>query len=72
MVSVPAGLIRAALWIGNRLSLTRYTPAQVNFLRYRPVLANRRLKEDFGYIPRKTSEQVFRFYIAGQQQRNDE
>ena len=72
VVSVPAGLIRAALWIGNRLGLTRYTPGQVNFLRYRPVLANRRLKEDFGYIPRKTSEQVFRFYIAGQQQRNDE
>ena len=72
VVSVPAGLIRAALWIGNRLSLTRYTPAQVNFLRYRPVLANRRLKEDFGYIPRKTSEQVFRFYMAGQQQRKDE
>lgn len=72
VVSVPVGLIRAALWIGNRLGLTRYTPVQVNFLRYRPVLANRRLKEDFGYIPRKTSEQVFRFYIAGQQQRNDE
>jgi len=71
VVSVPAGLIRAALWIGNRLGLTHYTPAQVNFLRYRPVLDNRRLKEEFGYIPRKTSEQVFRFYMAGQQQRKD-
>ena len=70
-VSVPAGLIRAALWIGNRLGLTNYTPAQVNFLRYRPVLDNRRLKEEFGYIPRKTSEQVFRFYMAGQQKRKD-
>lgn len=69
VISVPAGLIRGALWIGNRLGLTCYTPAQVNFLRYRPVLANRRLKEDFGYTPRKTSEQVFRFYMAGQQQR---
>ena len=71
VISVPAGLIRAALWIGNRLGLTSYTPAQVNFLRYRPVLDNRRLKEEFGYIPRKTSEQVFRFYMAGQQQRKD-
>ena len=71
VVSVPAGLIRAALWIGNRLGLTNYTPAQVNFLRYRPVLDNRRLKEEFGYIPRKTSEQVFRFYMAGQQKRKD-
>ena len=69
VISVPAGLIRAALWLGNRLGLTQYTPAQVNFLRYRPVLANRRLKEEFGYVPRKTSEQVFRFYMAGQQPR---
>jgi UDP-glucose 4-epimerase len=27
------------------------------------VLSNRRLKEDFGYRPRKTSEETFRFYV---------
>lgn len=70
VISVPAGLLRSGLRLGKRLGLTDYSPEQVDFLRYRPVLSNRRLKEDFGYIPRKTSEQVFRFYIAGLRQRN--
>jgi UDP-glucose 4-epimerase len=34
----------------------------VNFLRYRPVLDNRRLKEEFGYVPKLTSAQVFALY----------
>lgn len=69
VVHVPAWVIRTGLWIGNRLGLTGYVPAQVNFLRYRPVLSNRRLKEEFGYIPRKNSEQVFRFFMAAARQR---
>jgi UDP-glucose 4-epimerase len=69
VIHVPAWLIRSGLWVGNRLRLTQYVPAQVNFLRYRPVLSNRRLKEEFGYIPRKTSEQVFRFFMAAARQR---
>jgi UDP-glucose 4-epimerase len=46
------------------LHLTQYGPEQLNFLRYRPVLANRRLKEEFGYVPRKTSVEVFEFWRA--------
>lgn len=61
--ALPAGLIKTALWLGRRLGIGRYGPEQVNFLRYRPVLSNRRLKEEFGYQPQKTSEQVFRFYV---------
>jgi len=34
----------------------------VNFLRYRPVLDNRRLKEVFGYVPRLSSAQVFELF----------
>ncbi|MDG5501531.1 SDR family oxidoreductase [Marinobacter sp. BGYM27] len=63
VITVPAPLIKAGLWVGNKLGLTGYVPAQVNFLRYRPVLNNRRLKEEFGYTPRKNSEQVFRFFM---------
>lgn len=69
VISIPAGVLRLGLQVGNRLGLTGYTPAQLNFLRYRPVLSNRRLKEEFGYVPRKTSEQVFRFYMAAMQKR---
>ncbi len=46
-VALPAGLLQAALALLKPLGLTQYGPEQVNFLRYRPVLANRRLKEKF-------------------------
>ena len=59
---LPAGLVGVALSILKRLGLTQYGPEQVNFLRYRPVLDNRRLKEEFGYVPRKTSAEVFEFW----------
>lgn len=56
---LPPWLLQAALWIGKVFGLTAYGPEQLRFLRYRPVLDNRRLKEDFGYRPRKTSAEVF-------------
>jgi len=42
----------------------------VNFLRYRPVLDNRRLKQVFGYTPRKTSAETFEFYLAARARRS--
>ena len=62
---LPVGLVRAALAVAKRLGLSQYGPEQVDFIRYRPVLSNRRLKEEFGYIPRKTSEEVFQFFMEG-------
>jgi len=62
VLHVPAAVIATALRVGNFLRLTRYGPEQVNFLRYRPVLSNRRLKEEFGYQPAKSSEDTFRFF----------
>lgn len=61
-VHIPAGVLRAALAVLHALRLSRYGPEQVNFLRYRPVLANRRLKEEFGYRPQKTSAEVFELF----------
>ena len=58
-ITLPAGLLRALLAVLHPLGLSRYGPEQVNFLRYRPVLANRRLKEVFGYVPRLSSSEVF-------------
>lgn len=62
VMHVPAAVIAGALAVGQFLHLTRYGPEQVNFLRYRPVLSNRRLKEEFGYQPAKSSEDTFRFF----------
>jgi len=63
-VELPAWLIGAALAVLKVLHLTQYGPEQVDFLRYRPVLDNRRLKQEFGYMPRKTSSEVFDFWRA--------
>lgn len=65
-VALPVGLVRSALWILKRLRLTQYGPEQIDFLRYRPVLSNQKLKEDFGYVPQKTTRQVFEYYLKAQ------
>lgn len=64
VLSLPAGLLRAALAAGSRLGLTRYGPEQLDFLRYRPVLLNTRLKAELGYVPAKTSAQAFEAFVA--------
>jgi UDP-glucose 4-epimerase len=61
-LTLPPSVLRAVLATLHPLGLTRYGPEQVDFLRYRPVLDNRRLKEELGYTPRKTSREVFDFY----------
>jgi UDP-glucose 4-epimerase len=61
---LPPWLLQAALWLGKRVGATQYGPEQLRFLRYRPVLDNRRLKQDFGYIPRKTSAEAFDVWWA--------
>ena len=67
---LPAGVLQAALWVLKKLNLTQYGPEQLDFLRYRPVLLNTRLKEEFGYTPRLTSAQVFDLYRASRQSGN--
>ncbi len=61
-VTLPPWLLRTALAVLHPLRLSRYGPEQVNFLRYRPVLDNRRLKEVFGYVPQLTSAEVFELF----------
>jgi UDP-glucose 4-epimerase len=63
-ISVPAPLIRGALTLLSRAGVSQYGPEQVDFLTYRPVLSNRRLVEEFGYRPEKTSLEAFRSWMA--------
>lgn len=62
-VALPPRVVAAALRVLRWLRLTQYGPEQVDFLRYRPVLSNRRLKDEFGYVPRKTTREVFEFFL---------
>lgn len=64
-LALPSWLLRGALWVLSKLRLTQYGPEQVGFLQYRPVLANRRLKDEFGYIPQKTTREVFEYFLQG-------
>jgi UDP-glucose 4-epimerase len=66
-VVLPASILRAALWLLKKLNLTQYGPEQLDFLRYRPVLLNSRLKQEFGYVPKLTSAEVFELYRRSRQ-----
>ncbi len=59
---VPERVIRLALSVLHRLGKSPWGPEQVKFLRHRPVLSNRRLKQEFGYTPRLTSSEAFELY----------
>jgi UDP-glucose 4-epimerase len=61
-VPLPGSLVKAILWVLKSLGLTENGPERVAFLRYRPVLSNRRLKEEYGYTPQLTSREAFELY----------
>lgn len=63
VIKIPASVVKGALFVLKRLSLTQYGEEQVNFLRYRPVLLNEKLKNEFGFIPEKSSLEVFEYYM---------
>ena len=60
---LPASWLKSALWLGRKLGLTDYGPEQVRFLQYRPVLSNRKLKEELGFQPDKSSSEVFDLFL---------
>jgi UDP-glucose 4-epimerase len=66
-VAIPNVILKTALAGLKMLKLTQYGPEQVNFLRYRPVLSNKNLKEKFKYIPQKTSRETFEFFLENRQ-----
>jgi UDP-glucose 4-epimerase len=59
VLRLPAWGVKATLAVLHPLGLSQYGPEQVRFLQYRPVLANDRLKQVFGYTPELTSAEVF-------------
>lgn len=61
-VALPEKVVQGALAILSRAKLSPYGPEQVLFLKYRPVLDNRRLKEEFGFIPTLTTDEAFERY----------
>ncbi len=63
-VSLPEPVVRKALGFLNKRGLAPYGPEQTLFLQHRPVLGTRRLREEFGFRPSRTSREVFEAYRA--------
>jgi UDP-glucose 4-epimerase len=69
-VPVPAWLLTGALHLLSRLRLVPYGPEQVDFLRYRPVLANGALKAAFPGLPSATSAEAYARFRQGARRRS--
>jgi UDP-glucose 4-epimerase len=63
-VLLPAQVLSLSLAILKKINMTQYGPEKINFLRYRPVLDNAKLKSDFGYKPQYTSKEAFIKFIV--------
>lgn len=61
-IAVPDWALRATLALFKVLGLVRYGAEQVDVLRNRPALDNRRMKDELGYSPKFTSAQAFDLY----------
>lgn len=62
-VPIPVPVLKGALTVLHKTGLSQYGPEQLDFLRYRPVLLNKKLKDEFGYKPAKTSLETFQYYL---------
>ncbi len=68
-LSVPAPILAMALVALKTFGLTRYGPEQVGFLRFRPVLSNRKLRELFPDLPSKSTHDAFIEYLNSRSNR---
>lgn len=62
-MTLPVSLLKLAFSILRPLKLVPYGPESLKFIQYRPVLSNEKLKNEFGYTPKKTTEEVIQFWI---------
>ena len=61
-VAIPPGPLKFLLWLLQSLRITKLGPGAVKFVQYRPVLANDKLKSEFGFTPRHNARETFERY----------
>jgi len=66
-LALPLGALRFAIRALGRLGLTGYEPAHLDFLRFRPVPKNDRLKADFGPVLRHSAREALLRHASGDQ-----
>lgn len=64
-VALPTRVVARALAVMHARGWSQYGPEQVDFLRYRPVMSNRRLAVELGFRPSKTTREVLALYKGG-------
>ncbi len=64
-VAIPPGPLKFLLWLLKSLRVTKLGPGAVKFVQYRPVLANDKLKSEFGFTPHYDAREVFERYRDG-------
>ena len=62
-IPLPPKLLEVALKYLKKWGLTQYGPEQINLIRYRPVLDNQNLKQNFLFMPRYSSKECFLHYL---------
>lgn len=67
---IPPRALELAIAGLQRLGKTQYGPEQVDFLRYRPVLSNEKLKRELGYRPEVSTREAFERYVTRSPQRH--
>jgi UDP-glucose 4-epimerase len=63
VVYIPSVVLEKTLLVLKKFGLSQYGPEQVLFLKYRPILDNKKLKSEFGFIPKKNSHEVFDLFV---------
>lgn len=66
-LAIPPAVLKSALWLLNKLGVTKLGPQHVKFIQYRPVLDNAALKTGFGYVPQLDATAVFERYAKATQ-----
>lgn len=68
-IAIPPSLLKSVLWLLHLLRVTKLGPGHAKFIQYRPVLANDKLKSEFGFTPRYDARKVFERYRDGRAER---
>jgi len=66
---VPELLLRAGLTVGKKLGLIEYGPEQIKFIKYRPILDNKKLKTTFKHQPIHSTSQTLDAFLKSQQRK---
>lgn len=64
VLRLPGILLAGILYFRQFCCLADHGAERVKMLRYRPVPSNRRLKEEFGFTPQKSSLEAFRSFAS--------